>query len=112
MGGLTTFNLRDSAEPNEAAAPGTTLEPILEDAAPEGRLVPKPTPAQRRYLERGLNQPGGKLPLFDLNGREIGRRTIRTCIERGWAEPWFPNPVKPDWVVCRVTDEGRAVLGD
>jgi hypothetical protein len=25
----------------------------------------RPTEAQRRYLERGLNEPGGKLPLFD-----------------------------------------------
>ena len=27
--------------------------------------------AQRRYLERGLVEPGGKLPLFDREGREI-----------------------------------------
>ncbi len=71
----------------------------------------KPTEAQRRYLERGLGQPGGKLPLFDEHGGEIDPRTIRACIEHGWAEPWFNNPLKPDWLVCRLTDRGRDVLG-
>lgn len=70
----------------------------------------KPTPAQRRYLVRGLTQPGGKLPLFDEDGQEVDARTIRTCINAGWAEPWFANPLKPDWLVCRLTDEGRAIL--
>ncbi len=70
----------------------------------------KPTQAQRRYLERGLNQPGGKLPLFDEHGAEIDPRTIRACIEHGWAEPWFNNPLKPDWLVCRLTDLGRRAL--
>ena len=27
----------------------------------------RPSEAQRRYLERGLTQAGGKLPLFDRN---------------------------------------------
>jgi len=107
MGGLTTFNLRDSGELDAEVVLGT---PLI-DERPGGRSEPKPTPAQRRYLERGLDQPGGKLPLFDLNGQEIDLRTIRTCIEHGWAEPWFPNPVKPDWVVCRVTERGRHALG-
>jgi hypothetical protein len=70
----------------------------------------RPTPAQRNWLGRGIDQPGGKLPLFDRNGKRISPRTIRSCIEQGWAEPWFINPVKPDWLVCKLTDRGREVL--
>ena len=74
-------------------------------------MAVRPTPAQRRYLERGLSQPGGKLPLFDADGQQIAIQTVRTCIEHGWAEPWFANPLKPDWLVCKLTDTGRAILG-
>lgn len=85
-------------------------------AAPEplaGRLAVarRPTPAQRRYLERGLTQPGGKLPLFDRNGREVAKQTIESCIAQGWATPWMHNPIKPDWLVCRLTEGGYRVLG-
>ena len=65
------------------------------------------TAAQRRYLMRGLKQPGGKLPLFDEEGQQINPQTIRACIRRGWAEPWFDNPIKPDWLVCNLTEAGR-----
>jgi hypothetical protein len=71
----------------------------------------KPTAAQMRYLREGLKQPGGKLPLFDAHGQEVSVRTIRSCIERGWAEPWFANPVKPDWLVCKLTETGRKAAG-
>lgn len=67
-----------------------------------------PTDVQKAWLARGLTQPGGKLPLFDEAGRRIDARTIRACIDQGWAEPWFANPLKPDWLVCRLTDAGRA----
>ncbi len=67
--------------------------------------------AQRRYLQRGVSQPGGKLPLFDEHGQEIPKVTIRACIQHGWAEPWSKNPIHPDWLVCRLTDEGYRVLG-
>lgn len=70
----------------------------------------KPSSAQARYLRMGLDQPGGKLPLFDESGQEIKPATIRSCVEKGWAEPWFNNPVKPDWLVCKLTDAGRAAL--
>ena len=70
-----------------------------------------PTDAQRRYLERGLAQPGGKLPLFDRDGRQIDRKTVESCVEHGWAEPWFANPMKADWLVCKLTSAGYAVLG-
>jgi hypothetical protein len=70
----------------------------------------RPTDAQRRYLERGLAEPGGKLPLFDRTGREVPHKTIHACIAHGWAEPWVVNPIKPEWLVCRLTPEGVRVL--
>ena len=70
----------------------------------------EPTPAQRDWLARGLCQPGGKLPLFFEDGRRVDARTIRSCMDQGWAEPWFANPLKPDWLVCRLTLAGRAAL--
>ncbi|MDX2222555.1 MAG: hypothetical protein SFV21_07400 [Rhodospirillaceae bacterium] len=71
-----------------------------------GRL----TPAQRKWLERGLTQPGGKLPLFDADGRKVNPQVIRKCLDAGWAEPWFANDMKPDWLVCKLTPAGRAAL--
>ncbi len=71
----------------------------------------KPSAAQLKYLRRGLQQPGGKLPLFDGSGREFSRKTVEACIGNGWAEPWFSNPIKPDWLVCKLTGEGYRVLG-
>lgn len=65
---------------------------------------------QRRYLERGLTQPGGKLPLFDKDGQRIKDQTIKACIKNGWAERWYNNPIKPDWLVCKLTPAGRDVL--
>ena len=65
---------------HQAAAP----EPSADRLA----VARRPTPAQRRYLERGLTQPGGKLPLFDRNGREVAKQTIESCIAQGWAVPW------------------------
>jgi len=74
------------------------------------QMAIKPTEAQRRYLERGLVQPGGKLPLFDAEGQQISAQTIRSCVKAGWAEPWFENPIKPDWLVCKLTSAGRDLL--
>jgi hypothetical protein len=70
----------------------------------------KPTAAQLAWLKRGLQQPGGKLPLFDRDGQRVDARTVQTCIDHGWAEPWFRNPLKPDWLVCKLTDKGRRIL--
>ena len=69
-----------------------------------------PTAPQRAWLMRGLDQPGGKLPLFDRDGQRINPRTVRACMDKGWAEPWFENPLKPDWLVCKLTADGRRVL--
>jgi hypothetical protein len=71
----------------------------------------KPSPVQKRYLERGLGQPGGKLPLFDREGQAVSKQTVQACIAHGWAEPWFANPMKPDWLVCRLTSSGYRILG-
>jgi hypothetical protein len=71
----------------------------------------RPSEAQSRYLTRGLAEPGGKLPLFDRDGREIPKKTIEACIAHGWAEPWIANPMKPDWLVCRLTPAGYRALG-
>lgn len=87
----------------DAANPGT-------DANANEAERARPSEAQRRYLERGLVEPGGKLPLFDREGREIPHRTVETCIAHGWAEPWFANPLNPAWLVCKLTPAGYRVL--
>lgn len=66
--------------------------------------------AERDYLVRGLEQPGGKLPLFDARGQLINPQIIHACIRKGYASRWFANPIKPDWLVCRLTDIGRDVV--
>lgn len=66
-----------------------------------------PSPVQRAWLRRGLDEPGGKLPLFDDYGKQIDPRTIQACVDQGWAAPWFSNPIKPDWLVCKLTAAGR-----
>ncbi len=71
-----------------------------------------PSRVQRDYLRRGVDQPGGKLPLFDENGARFNQRTIRSCIDHGWAEPWISNPHKPDWQVCKLTEQGRAIVSE
>ncbi len=76
----------------------------LNDNDLEGEL---PALTDMLYLRRGLSQPGGKLPLFDLDGQIVNVKIVRRCLDRGWAEPWFSNPLKPDWVVCKLTELGR-----
>lgn len=85
-------------------AANTNLRPRAEEAAPD------PSSAQLAWLRRGCRQPGGKLPLFDEYGQRISPRTVRVCLDRGWAEPWFWNPIKPDWLVCKLTRRGRALV--
>ena len=71
----------------------------------------RPSAAMRNWLGGGVGQPGGKLPLFDHQGQTINPQTIKACIREGWAEPWIFNPIKPDWLVCRLTDSGRKASG-
>jgi hypothetical protein len=82
-----------------------------EDVAGQIASGVRPTEAQRRYLERGLTQPGGKLPLFDRDGREVSRKTVESCLAHGWATPWVHNPIRPNWLVCRLTPAGYRALG-
>ncbi len=72
----------------------------------------KPTAPQLLYLSQGLSQPGGKLPLFDKKGQAVAKSTVQACITKGWAEPWFNNPLKPDWLVCKLTQAGYDILKD
>ena len=53
-----------------------------------------------------------ELCLFDETGQKVSSRTVTACIDRGWAEPWFNNPLKPDWQVCKLTGAGRQALSD
>jgi hypothetical protein len=89
-------------------------EDTLDVAQPEITSSGKarPNAAQRSYLARGLTQPGGKLPLFDENGQHVHPALVRACIAHGWAETWFGNPLKPDWLICRLTEEGRRFVQD
>ena len=83
-------------------------------ASPVGAIIsqfPTPmSPEQRLYLMRGLTQPGGKLPLFEADGRPVHPSLVRSCLTNGWVEPWFINPLKPDWLVCKLTEKGRRAI--
>ena len=74
-----------------------------------GLEVDLPTIHELLYLKRGLSQPGGKLPLFDLDGQEVDPDVVNRCLQAGWAQPWFKNPLKPEWLVCKLTERGRQV---
>ena len=94
------------------AASNVVALPIVRVAPARRETGGRVTPAQRRWLARGLRAASGKLPLFDETGRRVSDRTVKTCIREGWAEPWFGDPVKDEWLVCRLTEEGRKVLAD
>jgi hypothetical protein len=68
--------------------------------------------AQLRYLRRGLERPGGTLPLYDQDGQEIPKVTIRACMAHGWAEPISTHPIHGDWVICRLTPAGYRLVAD
>ncbi len=92
----------------EISPPARVYAADSQDSRPETRL----SPAQRKWLERGLTQPGGKLPLFDADGRKVSPQVVKKCVEAGWAEPWFANQLKPDWLVCKLTTAGRSALSE
>ncbi len=87
-----------------------TLEKGLDKPRSRKGAKKTPTRSQLKWLARGLAQAGGKLPLFDEDGQRISRRTIKSCLENAWAEPWFANPMMPDWRICKLTAAGRNVL--
>jgi hypothetical protein len=93
-----------------SSKPRLAVDNTSETVERENRQGSRPTAVQLSWLRRGLDQAGGKLPLFDDNGKRVGERTVRACIEQGWAAPWFNNPIKPDWLICKLTDAGREML--
>lgn len=83
------------------------FKPARKDARDTVRYL---SDAEITYLKAGLKQAGGKLPLFDSSGQRVDPDTMRSCIRKGLCAPWFANPMKPDWMVCRLTQKGREVL--
>ena len=101
--------------PVEARAPANDRFPggkFRNGASRFRRRGNSPAPSELAFLLRGLRQPGGKLPLFDEDGQAYPPSLIERCIAAGWAERWFRNPLKPDWLVCRLTAKGRMALED
>jgi hypothetical protein len=97
--------------PNGAAWQFLAKENPLSGQHEEIAATLRPTEPQHRYLARGLTEPGGKLPLFDRDGRKVPSRIIEACIAHGSAVPWIHNPIRPEWLVCRLTPKGYAALG-
>jgi hypothetical protein len=70
----------ETGSPPAAAAGAPRLKVAVHPAAAH-----RPTAAQRGWLVRGLDQPGGKLPLFDRNGQAGPSRGSPTRSSRtGW----------------------------
>ena len=90
---------------------GPRATAVLETHPGRGKVL-RPTAPQQAWLRRGLDQPGGKLPLFDQHGQMYNPRTIQSCLAQSWAEPWSANPIKPDWMICKLTAAGRAALSE
>ena len=61
------------------------------------------------WLSGGLGRADGRLALFDRFGEPVDPKMVRRCVQAGLAEPWFANPMRPSWMVCRLSDQGRAV---
>ncbi len=99
-----------AAQGGEGVVKNTLATKPAFDGAASNERHGAPTAAQLRWLARGLDQSGGKLPLFDERGQRVSERTVKSCLDKGWAAPWFRNPLKPDWLVCKLTDAGRRVL--
>ncbi len=64
----------------------------------------------RNWLNGGLNREDGRLAIFDTFGEPVNKAVIKTAIASGYAEPWFSNPMRPQWTVCRLTAKGRAAV--
>lgn len=65
---------------------------------------------QREWLQAGLNQAGGKLPLYKTSGERFPSSLISSCVQAGLAEPWALNPLRNQWQVCRLTEVGKTAL--
>ena len=75
---------------------------------PTRRPSKRPTPRQLEWLRDGLDRPGGNLPMFDQYGQRVSDRTVKSCVERGWAET--RDEAMRNWQLCQLTSAGRRVL--
>ena len=64
----------------------------------------------RNWLRGGLDREDGRLAIFDSFGEPVNKAVIKSAISEGLAEPWFSSPMRPQWMVCRLTPKGRTVL--
>ena len=64
----------------------------------------------RNWLHGGLNRADGRLAIFDTFGEPVNKAVIKSAIAAGLAEPWFSSPMRPQWMVCRLTPKGRDAL--
>ena len=71
-------------------------------------LSSRPTPRQLEWLRRGLDRPGGSLPIFDEYGQRVSERTVDACLKKGWARS--KGAVRSDWQMCQLTSKGRRML--
>jgi len=64
----------------------------------------------RVWLRGGGAREDGRLALFDQFGEPIDKKIVKTAIASGFAEPWFTNPMRPQWTICRLTRKGQDFL--
>ena len=64
----------------------------------------------RNWLRGGLDRADGRLAIFDTFGEPVDKGVIKSAIAAGLAEPWFSSPMRPQWMVCRLTPKGRDAL--
>ena len=99
---------QDADEPGLVLA--DDLDPVGE-VEPWAALWPALDPTPMGWKQRSWYLGPHQEPLFDRNGQRVRAKTVQACLDAGWAEPWFDNPIKPDWQVCRLTADGYQVLG-
>ena len=64
----------------------------------------------RAWLRGGVDRSDGRLAIFDTFGEPVNKAVIKSAIASGLAEPWFSSPMRPQWMVCRLTAKGRAAV--
>lgn len=64
------------------------------------------------WLQTGAGNAEGRLALFDGTGQRVDPSIQRAALSQGLAEGWFANPMRPDWMVCRLTPAGKRALVD
>lgn len=64
----------------------------------------------KNWLQGGFDRTDGRLAIFDTFGEPVNKAVIKSAISSGLAEPWFSSPMRPQWMVCRLTPKGRAAV--